>query len=170
MGQQPNLELGPDDSPRTKGVPGAARRWRPSRPGEIRKPADLPSGGSFGVAGPDAGYALTLVAQRQLKLMPGEHHHDVAAALAAIATARAGAVGRGPIADDVTVAMIVLGLDSNETPDIVKERRPGWVANAGHDATKVRALVADVPAELLALAPAELRERVAAGWVYRDDS
>ncbi len=168
MGQQPNLELGPDDSPRTKASPGAARRWRPSRPGELTKIADVPSGGAFGVAGPDAGYALKLVAQLELKLLPGEHHHDVAAGLAAIATARAGAVGRAPVADDVTVGMIVLGLDSeSDAGASVKEGRPGWVANLGHDATKLRRLVADIPSEILGLTPAGVREQLAAGWVYR---
>ncbi|MCP3975585.1 MAG: hypothetical protein GY720_13960 [bacterium] len=168
MGQQPNLELGPDDLPRAKASPGSARRWRPSRPGELIKIADIPSGGPFGVAGPDAGYALKLVEERDLELLPGEHHHDVAVALAALATARAGEIGRGPIADDVAVGMVILGFDSEtETPAALLERRPGWVAGLGHNAAKLRRLVADVPADLLALPPDGIRQQVAAGWAFR---
>lgn len=168
MGQQPNLELGPDDSPRAKAAPGAARRWRQTRPGELTKPSEVPSGASFGVAGPDAGYALKLIGQRRLTLLPGEHRHDVAAALAAIATARAGAVGRAPIGDDVTVAMIVLGLDPETPVDAgALAERPSWLAGLGHDASKLRGIVADIPADILSLTPQALRQRAAAGWAFR---
>lgn len=168
MGQQPNIELKLADLPRSKPDPGPARRWRPQRPGEIDSPEDLPSGGAFGVVGPDAGYALRLVASRDLKLLPGEHHHDAAAAVAAIATARAAREGRAPVASDVTAGMIVLGLDGSTAVDgaVLAERR-GWIANVAHDAGKLRRLVADIAVEVLQLPVDQLRERIEAGWSLR---
>ena len=50
----------------------------------------------------------------------------------------------------------------------VLSNRPGWVGNVGHDAGKLRGLVADVPEDLLDSTPDELRARVANGWIYRD--
>lgn len=169
MGQQPNIELDHSDSPRRKPAPGVARPWRPSRPGDLNTPGEVPVGGPFGVVGPDSGYALKLVAERDLNLLPGEHHHDAAAAVAAIASARAAHVGRAPIADDVTVGLIILGLDGGAAVDSgILAHRPGWIGNVGHDAAKLRSIVADVPPEVLGLAPIALRDHVGAGWVYRD--
>jgi len=169
LGQQPNIEIDQRDLPRRKASPGAARPWRPSRPGELSNPQDVPSGGPFGVVGPDSGYALKLVGEHELALLPGEHHHDVATAVAAIASARAARGGRAPIADDVAVGMIVLGLDAEAAVDAgVLSNRPTWVANVGHDAAKLRKLVADVPEELLDSTPASLRAHVGSGWVFRN--
>ena len=168
MGQQPNIEPGLSAAPRTKLGPGAARSWRPSRPGELKTPVDVPSGELFGVAGPDAGYALKLVAERNLRLQPGERHHDAASAVAAIACVRAARVGRAPTADDVSVGMTILGLDSviPVTAELVT-KRPGWIANVGHDAAKLSGIVADIPADILALTPAAVAEKAASGWVFR---
>ncbi len=170
MGQQPNIEPGLGAAPRTKLGPGAARSWRPRRPAEVVGPQANPAGGMFGVTGPDAGYALKLVAQRELKLQPGEHHHDAAAAVAAIATARAARLGRAPIAADVAVAAVILGMDPAVPADEkLLGNRPGWIANVGHDAPKLRSIVADVPAEILSLEPQTVVERVLSGWVYRGE-
>lgn len=168
MGQQPNIEPGLAAAPRTKLGPGAARSWRPRRPGELQAPVDAPSGGLFGVAGPDAGYALKLVGDRSLDLRPGEHHHDAAAAVAAIACARAARVGRAPTADDVSIGLSILGLNG-EVPvgDGLLERRAGWIANVGHNAAKLASIVADVPEEILAMEPAAVAEKIASGWVFR---
>lgn len=168
MGQQPNIEPGMSAAPRSRLGPGVARSWRPDRPAELIAPVDVPSGGLFGVAGPDAGYALKLVAERDLELQPGEHHHDVAAAVAAIACARAAAVGRGPTADDISVGMVILGLDpAVAISDGLLEKRSGWVANAGHDAAKIAGIVADIPEKILELTPAAVAEKIASGWVFR---
>ncbi len=169
MGQQPNIEIDPRDLPRRSAAPGVARSWRPSRPGELNSPEEVPSGGPFGVIGPDSGYALKLVGEHQLALLPGEHHHDVAAAVAAIASARAARLGRAPIADDVAVGMIVLGLDAAAAVDAgVLSNRPRWLANVGHDAAKLRKLVADVPQQLLEATPDALRTHVSSGWIFRN--
>jgi hypothetical protein len=168
MGQQPNIELGITDAPRSKPGPAPARRWKPARPAELNGPAAVPRGGAFGLAGPDSGYALKLVGEREFNLLPGEHHHDAAVAVAALASARAARVGRAPIADDVSVGMIVLGFDGEAPVDAgLPAARPGWIANVGHSAAKLRGIVADVPEDVLQLTPSELRSRVAAGWVFR---
>lgn len=169
MGQQPNFELDDRATPRRKPAPGAARRWRPSRPGELNSPVEMPSGGAFGITAPDAGYALRLVAEQDLNLLPGEHRHDLEVAIAAIAAARAGRVGRAPTTDDVAVAMIVLGLDAHAAVDPgLLAQRPAWVANVGHNAGKLRGIVADVPLDVLDASPEQVRQRVADGWIYRN--
>lgn len=167
MGQQPNIEIDHRDLPRRPPAPGVARPWRPDRPAELESPR-IPSGGAFGIIRPDSGYALKLVGERDLELQPGEHRHDLEVAIAAIASARAATLGRAPIADDVTVGMIVLGLDAETEvePSILAER-PQWIANVGHDSGKLRRIVADVPIGALRRSPAALRQYVATGWVYR---
>lgn len=170
MGQQPNIQIEYDELPRRRPAPGVARPWRPDRPAELDSPR-IPTGGLFGTIGPDSGYALRLVAERDLQTLPGEHHHDLEVAVAAIASARAATLGRAPIADDVTVGMIVLGLDP-DTPvePSILGNRPQWVANVGHDAGKLRGIVADIPIGALRRSPAALRQYVATGWVYRQGS
>ena len=167
MGQQPNIELEISDLPRPVSHPAPARRWRPQRPGELGGPEDVPWGGAYGTTGPDTGYVLRLIADRHLRTVPGESHHNAEAAVAAIAAARASLFGRAPIAQDVDVAALVLGFDRREIPDTVVDAieadRPAWLANLGHDAGKARELVASVTTETLALHPDEIRRRMAAG-------
>jgi len=168
MGQQPNLEPGFSAAPRTKLGPGVARSWRPGRPGELNTPVDVPSGGLFGVAGPDAGYALKLAGERSFALQPGEHHHDVAAAVAAIACARAADVGRAPTADDVSIAMAILGLDPAIPAGAgLLKKRAGWVAGVGHDAAKLGSIVADIPEDILAMEPVDVAKKITSGWIFR---
>jgi len=168
MGQQPNIEPRPSAAPRTKLGPAAARSWRPGRPGELNAPVNVPSGGLFGVAGPDAGYALKLAGERSFALQPGEHHHDVVAAIAAIACARAAKVGRAPTADDVSIAMTILGLDPAVPAGAgLLENRPAWIANVGHDSAKLGGIVADIPEDILAMEPGRVAEKMASGWEFR---
>ena len=66
MGQQPNYEFTEKDKPREVLETPPARRWRPTKPGLITSPDQVPSGGRFGAAGPDAGFALRLLAEAEL--------------------------------------------------------------------------------------------------------
>ena len=86
MGQQPNIELEMADLPRPTEHPGAPRRWSPTRVGELGRPADVPHGGRFGNPGPDAGYALILLKDRDIPTAPGESRRDAIAAIAALMT------------------------------------------------------------------------------------
>jgi hypothetical protein len=167
MGQQPNIELEISDLPRPVGHPGAPRRWRPERPGELGSPEEIPWGGAYGTAGPDTGYVLRLLADRHLRTVPGESHHNAEAGVAAVAAARASHFGRGPIGQDIDAASLLLGYDRDGVPDDLADEteaaRPAWVANLGHDAAKARALVASVPLDVLVLHPDEIRGRLATG-------
>jgi len=167
LGQQPNIELEHADLPRPTAHTAPARRWRPNRPGEVTTPDDMPWGGGFGTTGPDAGYVLRLIAERQLALSPGEHRHNVDAAIAAIASARASRFGRAPIDEDVDLAVLLLGYDTNELPqeliDGLRADRLEWLANLSHDAAGRRALVAAIPMAVLESKPGAVRAQMATG-------
>ncbi len=167
MGQQPNIELSFADLPRPTAHPAPARRWRPSRPGEVSSPADMPWGGGFGTIGPDAGYALKLIRSRELDLAPGEHRHSVEVALSAVASARASRFGRAPIGEDIDLAELLLGYDTEELPDELvaglRNDRIGWFANIAHDAAARRELVASVPMAVLESKPGAVRAQMATG-------
>lgn len=167
MGQQPNIELEISDLPRPTSATAPPRRWKPSRPGELGSPDEVPWGGPFGTAGPDAGYALKLVAARSLDLGEAEHRHNVDSAIVAVAAARASHLGRAPTDEDIDVASLLLGFDGEGLPaDLVAglaADRVGWFANLGHDNTKSRALLNAIDIDVVAMSPAEIRSRMAAG-------
>jgi hypothetical protein len=127
----------------------------------------MPWGGGFGTIGPDAGYALKLIRSRDLDLVPGEHQHNVEVALSTIASARASRFGRAPIAEDIDLAALLLGYDTNELPDDLvaglRKDRIGWFANIAHDAAARRALAAAVPMAVLESKPGAVRAQMATG-------
>ena len=83
--------------------------------------------------------------------LPGgrERRSDVAAAVAAVVMARAGALGRAPVPQDVEAAIILIGLNA---PDVATA-----LAGIAHDHTRLSALVGAVPAARLVLPVARLR-------------
>jgi len=165
MGQQPNIELEISDLPRPTRKPAPARRWRPDRPGDVHSPDDAPWGGYYGTTGPDPGYALSLIAMRDLPLQPGEHRSGVEPALAAIVGARASRFGRAPMAEDVDVALLFLGLALEALPSEVAERlvanRKRMLTGAGHARHKVREMVS--PIALLSQTPEQVRAAIRQG-------
>lgn len=167
MGQQPNIELEISDLPRPVPATAPPRRWRPSRPGELGSPEEVPWGGPFGTTGPDTGYALKLAGTRSLELGEGEHRHNVEAAIVAIAGARASFFGRAPTDDDVDSALLLLGLDAEGLPEGfvagLAADRVRWLANLAHDHARRRRLVASIAVETLAMSPAEIRSHMADG-------
>lgn len=166
MGQQPNIELEISDLPRPRRKPDPARSWVPDRPGELGGPGDMQWGAGFGRTGPDSGYALSLIAARQIDLAEGEHRANVDAALAAIVAARASLYGRGPTGKDVDLALVLLGLDA-DTPDSVRDelagKRKHWFAAAGHHPTNLYAFVSALDDEVLRLTAEEAQTRMASG-------
>ena len=167
MGQQPNIELEISDLPRPTARPAPARRWSPSRPGEMTSPQEVPWGGAFGTTGPDTGYALRLIGQRDVVLAHGEHRANAEAAIAAVAGARASHFGRAPTAEDIDDALILFGYDDLELPaDLVASLandRVEWFANVGQNTAKLRGVVAAIPLTVLASKPGAVRAQMATG-------
>jgi len=146
MGQQPNIPITLADLPRATSKPAAPGRWRPHRPGEINSPDEMPWGGMYGTPGPDTGYALKLLREREL---PGgeDHRDDVSAAILAIVSARGSALGRAPVAKDIDLAIELLGLHD--------DGRVAALDGIAHDHTRLRGLVEAVPRESLMAPTAE---------------
>ena len=167
MGQQPNIELEISDLPRPTSHPAPPRRWRPSRPGDLAGPEEVPVGGAYGSTGPDSGYAHRLVRGRPLQLAAAERSHNAEAAVAVVAGARAATFGRAPTIEDVEHAALVLGYDADGMPDELIEDlaadRPALVAQIGHMARKSTALIALVPVDVLMASARDVRTRTAAG-------
>ncbi|MGA9595363.1 MAG: hypothetical protein WBV06_04350 [Acidimicrobiia bacterium] len=166
MGQQPNIELEISDLPRPRRKPDPAPSWVPDRPGELGGPEDMRSGAGFGRIGPDSGYALSLIAGRELDLAEGEHRANVGAALAAIVSARSSLYGRAPTGKDVDLAVVLLGLDPGIPESLrseLAEKRKEWFAAAGHNPTKLYSFVSSLDTDVLRLTAGEARSRMAAG-------
>ncbi|HKX74257.1 MAG TPA: hypothetical protein VJR05_02610 [Acidimicrobiia bacterium] len=152
MGQQPNVEIGPAHRPRSTPEPGPARRWRPTRPGIVTSPEQMPWGGAFGTPGPDTGYAKKLIAEADLPpgppLLP-----DV---LLALMAARASSYGRAPVIEDLEVAMEILGL-GEDPPAPLLDRRRRWLEAATHEQVPGRLALIEIDREILRAKPAEAR-------------
>ena len=162
MGQQPNIELGPADVPAESLDRGVERRWVPSRPGEITSPADVPTGASFGRPGPDAGWALRLLARSSYDR--GSRPKELGALLTALIGARAAAVGRGPVPQDVEAALSVIGLRSQDVEDDplahLAQRRRVWLDAVAHEPSPGMAALEAIPQVLLSDTPARIRARL----------
>jgi len=167
VGQQPNIELEMADLPRPTEHPGAPRRWSPTRVAELGRPADVPRGGRFGTPGPDAGYALTLLAARDIPTVPGESRRDAIAAVAALMTARASAFGRAPVIGDAEGAEMILGYRDGAPEDLV-DARTAAVAGLAHHPARSGTLVAATDTGALTSSLDRLLERVASGETLID--
>jgi hypothetical protein len=158
MGQQPNMPLEIEDLPRRKAAPGAARRWSPNRPGDLAGPSDVPSGGAFGRPGPDAGYALRLLRDRDLPTTAGESRKDLEVAVAALMTARASRLGRAPMGTDAEAAEALLGVG-----DADPSWRTAWTAGLAHGRHRATMLVDASDRAALLSTPEEIRARRGSG-------
>jgi len=166
VGQQPNIRLGIEDLPRPEAHPAAPRRWSPRRPGELGSPSEVPWGGAFGTPGPDAGYAMTVLASREIPAAQGEDRHDVAAALAALMAARASHFGRAPVAADADVAEILLGYRAEGLGEAARERlaalRRRLLPGLAHAKHRSREVVAAFDRDVLTAPPGEVAGLLAA--------
>lgn len=153
MAQQPNIELDPSDRPRSVPSPGAARRWTPSkRPGVITSPSEKPSGAGFGTPGPDAGWAMRLIAQADLP----DSSEELASVLAALMGARASEFGRAPTMGDFEAALALCGIGEGY-PDHIAERRERWKRATSHDKPKGSTALAEIDRDLLLETPERIR-------------
>ena len=165
MGQQPNIEIGPAELPRTKLARAAERRWTPRRPGEITAPSDMPAGGSFGRPGPDTGWGLRMIEAASFDR--GRRPRDLEKLLCALVGARASHARRGPARQDVEVALCLVGLhgdyeDAAGTADRLAERREGWLDALAHEPWPGKSALEAIPADLLMDTPGSVRARLRA--------
>ena len=152
MGQQPNIELTEAEKPRTTLEPPPARPWRPTKPGLITSPQDVPVGGRFGSAGPDAGWALRLLSEADLP----DPNPNLSGVLQGLMMARAAAYGRAPVVEDLELALVLCGYGF-EAPAEVVERRDRWLAAVSSEARPGQTAVAEVDRELLVAKPEQAR-------------
>jgi hypothetical protein len=151
MAQQPNVEITAAEKPRTKLEPGPAVKWRSAKPGVPDGPDGISGGGLLGTTGPDPGWGLLLLNQTVLP-DEDEHFHDVVAGLT---LARAAALGRAPVREDIEVALTLCGYGF-EAPNEVIEQRRHWVEAAAHDRRPGATAVAEVDKSLLVKKPEQV--------------
>jgi hypothetical protein len=152
MGQEPNIEVTPDDLPRGSPQPQAARRWRPARPGVITSPDQMRWGGAFGTPGPDTGYALVLIRRAQLP----DHSPSMEGLLITLMGARSSLFGRAPIQEDLEVALMILGIGDG-LPEWVTERGRRWLQAAGREKVPGRSVLAELDQEVLRAKPGQIK-------------
>lgn len=152
MGQQPNIEHDEAALPRPTEVTPPADRWRPVKPGLITSPGDVPTGPGFGSAGPDAGWALKLVEQAELP----DDDPRLKSVVIGLATARAAALGRGPVHEDIEVALVLCGYGFAASEEVL-ERRERWLAAVPHEKRPGATAVGDVDKELIGAKPEQVR-------------
>ena len=155
MGQQPNVDINPSDLPRPTPDTDPPRRWRPTRPGVIVSPDQMPWGGAFGTPGPDTGYALKLVRAADLP----ERTDGLEIVLAALMAARASHFGRAPVPEDLEVARILAGYGEGLPAEFL-ERRDRWIAATAHERSPGQAAVTDIEPDLLELKPDQIKRRL----------
>lgn len=157
MAQQPNIELTRGDLPKDELGPRAAA-WFQARPGEITAPGQVEWGGAFGRPGPDTGWALKLV--RSADFDRGDRPGMIETIVANVAGARAARSGRGPTAEDVEVALTLLGLRPEGLPEDVvaslAEVRDEAIDHAAHERDKGRSFIQSVQMDQLMAMPADL--------------
>lgn len=104
--------------------PRRSGSWRADRPGETIG-APHPTGPALGNQGPDQGYVLRLASEfaDDLVLDPGEHAADVIAGACAVALRRASLFGRGPMREDLEMALTLYGFLGEADPELVELRK-----------------------------------------------
>jgi len=161
MGQQPNIEVTEAERPRKALRLPPARRWNPSiKPGIPTSPEEVPSGGRFGQTTPDGGWGLRLVNAADLP----DSDPDLKAVLAALTIARAGALGRAPVLEDLEVALILSGYGFEASEEVL-ERRERWKAAVPHEGRPGQTAVGEVDRDVIVRTPNEIRGLVAASGV-----
>ena len=152
MAQQPNVEITAAERPRPVPHPGVAVKWRADKPGVPDGPDGTPGGGLYGTTGPDPGWGVKLVNNAELP----DDDPDLRKVLAGLVLARAAALGRAPVLEDLEVALILCGYDE-DSPEWVVERRQRWLEAAPHEQRSGATAVAEVEKVNLIMDPNRLR-------------
>lgn len=152
MGRQPNVELSESDRPRRGLEPGPSVKWRADKPGIPSSPLEVPKGGGFGVIGPDHGWAWKVVSGADLP----DDDPRLRMVVTGLVMARAGALGRAAIAQDVEAALAIAGFGEESRPDL-DERRQKWLEASGHDQRPGATAVSEVDLSMLIQKPERIR-------------
>ena len=152
MAQQPNVEITAAEQPRPVPHPGVAVKWRSDKPGMPDGPDGTPGGGFYGTTGPDPGWGVKLVNNAELP----DDDPDLREVLIGLVLARAAALGRAPVLEDLEVALILCGYDE-DPPEWVVERRQRWLRAAPHEQRSGASAVAEVEKVNLIMDPNRLR-------------
>jgi hypothetical protein len=81
---------------------------------------------------------------------------DLRRVLSGLVMARAAALGRAPVKEDLEVALILCGYDADPPAEVV-ERRERWLAASPHEHRPGATAVAEVDKETLVMKPERLR-------------
>lgn len=152
MGQQPNVELTEETAPRPVPSPGPANAWRADKPGVPQGPGDVPSGGRFGHPGPDPGYASKLVARTELP----DPDPRLKAVVTGLVMARAAALGRAAIPEDIEAALVICGFGDDARPELIVRRRR-WLEATAHEQRPGATAVAEIDRDFLINSPGRIR-------------
>ena len=152
MGQQPNIEITEADLPRKPLEPPPARSWRPEKPGVITAPDQVPSGGRFGNAGPDAGWGLKLLAGADL---PNDDPR-LRGVVEGLMMARAARLGRAPVPEDIDAALVMCGYGW-DAPESVVQRTDRWLAAVPHESRPGATASAEMDPHLIVQKPDQIR-------------
>lgn len=152
MAQQPNVEITDAERPRPIPQPGVAVKWRADKPGIPDGPTGTAGGGYYGTTGPDPGWGLKIVNGAKLP----DDDPDLRKVLTGLVLARAAALGRAPVREDLDVALILCGYDE-DAPASLLERRERWLEASPHEQRPGATAVAEVDKSQLILKPDRLR-------------
>lgn len=152
MAQQPNVEITDAEKPRPTPQPGIAVKWRADKPGIPVGPDDIPGGGIYGTTGPDPGWGLKIVNSAELP----DDDPDLRRVLTGLVLARAAALGRAPVREDLDVALILAGYD-DDAPTRLVERRQRWLEASPHEQRPGATAVAEVDKRILVMKLGEAR-------------
>src|SRR5918996_5441270 len=152
MAQQPNVEITDAERPRLIPQPGVAVKWRADKPGIPDGPSETPGGGYYGTTGPDPGWGIKIVNNAALP----DDDPNVRRVLIGLMLARAAALGRAPVREDLDVALILSGYDE-DAPQSLIERRKRWIEASPHEQRPGASAVAEVDKGQLILKPDRLR-------------
>ena len=152
MGQQPNVVVGPEGRPTPSLDTAPSTGWRSDKPGIPKGPADVSRGGSFGMTGPDPGWAWKVVDQYPLP----DDDPRLRLLVGGLVMARAAALGRGAIPVDVEAALAICGYENDARLELV-QRRTRWLEATAHDQRPGATAVSEVDLRLLVEKPERIR-------------
>jgi hypothetical protein len=161
MAQPTFVPITEADQVRTARRLSVPRGWVADRPADLTGP-ERPTGVRHGTPGPDQGFALRLARrfEERIRLGSDEDVEDVLHGGAALASKRAGLVGRAPCVYDLEAAFSAFGFLAPSPPTGLVAARRSLFASVSRDYVAQRTLVDAVPEETLLLPADQLAARL----------